>query len=243
MHRFGLVGKNIGYSFSRGYFSTKFEKLGLSDHRYENFDLNHIEEFPNILKQHPDLQGLNVTIPYKQAIIPYLDHLHPEAAAIGAVNTIAFSEGILIGYNTDVTGFRDSLRPLLRKEDKKALILGTGGASLAVAHALASLQCAFTYVSRNPGPDQLGYSDIDAAVLREFTILVQCTPLGTHPNVSACPPLPYELLEPRHLLYDLVYNPPMTRFLREGLERGARIKNGLEMLERQAEAAWGIWNA
>lgn len=243
IQRFGLVGKKIGYSFSRGYFGEKFEKLGLTDHRYENFDLDRIEAFPGLLHSHPDLKGLNVTIPYKQAIIPYLDSLHPEAKAIGAVNTIAFTDEKRIGYNTDVIGFRESLRPLLKEGDQEALILGTGGASLAVAHALQQLDIRFRYVSRTPGPGQLGYQEIDGEILEQVNLLVQCTPLGTHPNIEACPPLPYEFLGSHHLLFDLVYNPPLSRFLREGLQRGTRIKNGLEMLELQAEAAWKIWNS
>ena len=243
MPRFGLVGKDIGYSFSRGYFGEKFDKLGLRDHSYENFHLDSIDEFPALLRENPNLKGLNVTIPYKQAVIPFLDSLHPQAEAIGAVNTIAFEGGKKIGYNTDVIGFLESLRPLLTKEDRQALILGTGGASMAIAHALETLGISFRYVSRTPGQDQLGYADIGEDLLKDISILVQCTPLGTHPNTEACPPLPYELLDSRHLLYDLVYNPPLTRFLKEGLQRGARIKNGLEMLERQAEAAWGIWNS
>lgn len=242
--RFGLVGKNIAYSFSRGYFADKFEQLGLKDHSYENFDLPTIDGFAELLKENPDLKGLNVTIPYKQAVIPYLDSLHPEAEAIGAVNTIAFPGGKRIGYNTDVTGFRDSLRPLLTPGDRRALILGTGGASKAVSHALEGLGISFSYVSRSPATGQLGYKALDdPAILERVSVLVNCTPLGTHPNTDACPPIPYELLGARHLLYDLVYNPPLSRFLREGLQRGTRIKNGLEMLERQAEAAWGIWNS
>lgn len=243
MRRFGLIGKNIEYSFSRGYFAQKFKDLGLESHSYENFDLPSIAAFPELIKVNPNLAGLNVTIPYKQEIIPLLDDLHPEAEAIGAVNTIAFVDGRTMGYNTDIIGFRESLKPMLRPTDQAALVLGSGGASKAVCHVLASLGIAFEMVSRNPGPDQLSYQDLNTGVLGQYQILINCTPLGTHPQTEAAPDLRYEALESFHLLYDLVYNPPLTRFLKLGLEQGARIKNGREMLELQAEASWEIWNS
>lgn len=243
MRRFGLVGRNIGYSFSRGYFGEKFRELGLADHSYENFDLAGIAEFPALLEGNADLCGLNVTIPYKEAVIPYLDSLDPEARRIGAVNTICLGPEGTRGYNTDVIGFRESLRPLLLPADKQALILGTGGASKAVARALETLGIAFRYVSRNPQAGQLGYADLTPAVLSETTLLIQCTPLGTFPDIDRAPEIAYEALGPAHLLYDLIYNPPLTTFLKRGQERGARVKNGLEMLQIQAEHAWGLWNA
>lgn len=243
MHRYGLIGKDISYSFSPGYFGEKFRGLGLKDHTYQIFDLADISEFPALFEEFPDLRGLNVTIPYKQAVMPFLDHIAPEAARIGAVNTICLQGATTTGHNTDVTGFRESLRPLLQPSDREALILGTGGASRAVAHALEQLGIRFRYVSRNPGPGQLGYSDINAPVLQGVQVVINTTPLGTHPHTEAHPEIPYEALGPGHLLYDLIYNPEQTAFLSKGLARGSRIKNGLEMLEIQAEHAWKLWNA
>lgn len=243
MRRFGLVGRDISYSFSPGYFGAKFKELGLEDCTYEIFDLPEIEGFPDLLARVPDLQGLNVTIPYKEAILPYLDTLDPEAREIGAVNTIRLRGGRKEGFNTDVTGFRESLRPLLAAADKNALILGTGGASKAVAHGLGQLGIASRFVSRTPTGGQLAYTDLDPGLLRRHQILINCTPLGTFPRVDQAPPLPYEALNAGHLLYDLIYNPARTTFLKNGMQQGARIKNGLEMLQRQAEASWEIWNS
>jgi shikimate dehydrogenase len=243
MRRFGLIGKDISYSFSPGYFREKFNRLGLVDCSYEIFDLPDISHFPGLRDRHPDLEGLNVTIPYKEAVIPYLDRLEKQAREIGAVNTIRFAGNRLEGHNTDVVGFRESLRPLLGPADKAALILGTGGASKAVAYGLRQLDISFRFVSRKPKDGQLSYDDLDPELLRQHEILINCTPLGTYPDVGHSPPLPYEAIDSTHLLYDLIYNPPETTFLKQGLERGARIKNGLEMLRLQAEASWEIWNA
>ncbi|MBC2839197.1 shikimate dehydrogenase [Robiginitalea sp. SC105] len=243
MHRYGLIGRNISYSFSRGFFREKFQKLGLDDHSYENFDLDAIGDFPGLLRENPDLRGLNVTIPYKQAVMPYLGRIDPEAARIGAVNTICFRDGTTSGHNTDVTGFRESLRPLLRSGDHSALILGTGGASRAVAYALDQLGIGYRYVSRNPSGERLGYHQLDASILAGVQVIVNCTPLGTHPEIEKHPDLPYDALGPAHLLYDLIYNPERTEFLSRGLSRGTRIKNGLEMLQIQAEHAWKLWTA
>jgi shikimate dehydrogenase len=242
MRRFGLIGKNISYSFSPGYFREKFLRMGLADCRYDIFDLGEIGEFPALVSRYPDLEGLNVTIPYKEAVIPYLQELEPTAAAIGAVNTIRVTPGGLKGFNTDVVGFRDSLRPLLRESDSAALILGTGGASKAVAHALGELGIPLRFVSRDPGPGQLSYEALGAAMLREFPIIINCTPLGTYPAVSGAPAIPYAAITPAHLLYDLIYNPEQTKFLRRGAQQGARTKNGLEMLRLQAEASWELWS-
>lgn len=242
MRRFGLIGKNISYSFSPGYFREKFNQLGLEDCSYEIFDLPDISHFPHLVGQNPDLEGLNVTIPYKEAVIPYLDHLEKQAGEIGAVNTIRFAGNRLEGHNTDIIGFRESLRPLLRPADKAALILGTGGASKAVAYSLRQLDISFRFVSRNPKKGQLAYDEVTPELLRQQQILINCTPLGTYPDVCQSPPLPYEAIDSTHLLYDLIYNPPETSFLKQGLERGARIKNGLEMLRLQAEASWELWN-
>ncbi|MFM1877529.1 MAG: hypothetical protein RLZZ241_395 [Bacteroidota bacterium] len=240
-YRFGLLGKNIGYSFSRGYFSEKFDSLGLSRHSYENFDLEAIDKCSEIFEQ-DYLIGLNVTIPYKEAVIPFLQALDKEAQEIGAVNTICLTPNGTKGYNTDLIGFRESLRPLLKAHDKKALILGTGGASKAVAYALNQLDLSFTYVSRSLKLNQLTYNDLNSEILSEYSVIVQCSPVGTYPNIEEAPNLPYAAIGPNHLLYDLIYNPETTAFLRRGLERGARIKNGLEMLQIQAEAAWKLWN-
>ncbi|WP_445382663.1 shikimate dehydrogenase family protein [Robiginitalea sp. IMCC43444] len=243
MHRYGLIGKNISYSFSRAYFREKFEALGLKDHLYENFDLPDLAHFPLLLEKYPDLKGLNVTIPYKEQIIDYLDELDPAADAIGAVNTIAFGKGGLKGFNTDVIGFKESLKPLLTQMDREALILGTGGASKAVFHGLEALGLKATYVSRQPGRNQLTYPELTPENLSRYQLIVNCTPVGTHPHTEHAPELPYGGLKPTHLLYDLIYNPAETRFLLEGKRKGCRIKNGLEMLQIQAEEAWKIWNS
>ncbi|MET1259956.1 shikimate dehydrogenase [Flagellimonas sp. DF-77] len=238
---FGLIGKNIGYSFSRNYFSEKFEREGLSGFRYENFDLPDLSEV-NALLQRPDLGGLNVTIPYKQEIIPYLDAVDETAASIGAVNTIRLVEGKTMGFNTDCIGFRRSLEPLLVAGDRRALILGTGGASKAIAFVLEELGIGTRFVSRSPVAGQLSYEDLDTQTMESHQLIINCTPLGTYPDIEAKPKLPYQALSKMHLLYDLIYNPERTAFLQHGQGYGARIKNGLEMLELQAEAAWEIWN-
>ena len=243
MRRYGLVGKRISYSFSPGYFRGKFEELGLSDCTYQLFDLPDIEDFPLLIRKYPDLRGLNVTIPYKQAVIPFLDRLEGEAKHIGAVNTIRISGSECIGYNTDVTGFRESLAPLLRDNDRRALILGTGGASRAVARGLEQLQIEYRYVSRQAGGAFLSYSELDKSMLGDYQLLINATPLGTFPNIGDAPDIPYEGIGSSHLLFDLIYNPPQTTFLKRGSERGARTLNGMEMLRLQAEASWEIWNS
>ena len=240
--RFGLVGRNISYSFSKGYFKEKFKKLNLPNHSYENFDLSDISEFKNLV-EHNHLSGLNVTIPYKEAVIPYLNGLSKTAQQIGAVNTIAFTSDGLVGHNTDAYGFEHSLRPLLLPHHKKALILGTGGASKAVAFALKKLGLETTYVSRTEQENILTYQALESDILTAYTVIVNCTPLGTHPNIDEKPDFPYGLLTENHLLYDLIYNPEKTSFLKEGEKQGATIKNGLEMLRLQAEKAWEIWTS
>ncbi|MBC6997886.1 shikimate dehydrogenase [Cytophaga sp. FL35] len=240
-HRFGLVGKNISYSFSRGYFKDKFEKLGLSGHSYENFDLQAANEFQSLLKNNMDLKGLNVTIPYKQNVIPYLKELTPQAKEIGAVNTIQFSKNGLIGHNTDAYGFENSIKPFLQPQHTKALILGTGGASKAVAFVLDQLQIERKYVSRKRDVGKLSYDDLDIEVIKKYTVIINCTPLGTFPDVEAKPNIPYKGITQNHLLFDLIYNPSETAFLKEGKKRGAQICNGLRMLELQADRAWEIW--
>lgn len=241
MKRFGLLGRNISYSFSQGYFTQKFKDLGLTDHSYENFDIQKIEEFKNILSQN-NLKGLNVTIPYKQEVIPYLDELDPKAEKIGAVNTIQITTKGLKGFNTDAYGFRKSLEPFLKPHHTKALILGTGGASKAVHFVLNELGIANTYVSRNKKEGQYTYGELDKTIIQENTLIINCTPLGTFPNIEDKPSLPYQYIGPKHLLYDLIYNPDKTSFLAMGEANGAAICNGITMLEQQAEKAWEIWN-
>tara|TARA_B100000949_G_scaffold177633_1_gene158442 strand:- start:13944 stop:14675 length:732 start_codon:yes stop_codon:yes gene_type:complete len=241
MNRFGLLGRNISYSFSQGYFTEKFKGLGLKDHSYENFDIQNMDGFKNVLAQ-DNLKGLNVTIPYKQDIIPFLDELDEKAAKIGAVNTIQFSEKGLKGFNTDAYGFQKSLEPFLKPHHKNALILGTGGASKAVRFVLDELGIANTYVSRSKKEGQYTYNELDQSILEKNTLIINCTPLGTYPNIEDKPALPYQYIGPDHLLYDLIYNPEKTSFLAMGEANGATICNGLKMLEQQAEKAWEIWN-
>lgn len=244
-HLFALVGKNISYSFSRGYFTEKFLKLGLRKHEYVNFDIQKIEEFTKKIKEHKnDIKGMNVTIPYKLEIFDFLDKIDKKARKIGAVNTVRITKkGKFIGYNTDVYGFKKSLTPLLKKHHEKALILGTGGASKAVAYVLDKLNIEYKFVSRTPkGKDTITYADVSEKVMMSHLLLINCTPLGTHPNIENCPSIPYEFVSEKHMLYDLIYNPSETTFLQKGKEKGATIKNGLEMLEQQAEKAWKIWN-
>ena len=240
-HIFGLIGKNISYSFSRGYFSKKFDALGLGDYTYENFDIQDSSELKTVLSK-PEINGLNVTIPYKEAIIPYLDELNEEAKSIGAVNTIKFSKTGTVGYNTDAYGFEKSIVPLLKSHHKNAMILGTGGASKAIVYVLDQLGISHQYVSRNPTKNQLNYSDLERTRFKEFQLIINCTPLGTFPNIEDKPSIPYDYINSSYLLYDLVYNPLETAFLKEGKQKGATIQNVLSMLEHQAEKAWEIWN-
>ena len=240
-HKYGLIGKNISYSFSRGYFTAFFKEKGLSSYTYENFDLPRIELLPALLKANPAIEGLSVTIPYKEAIIPFLDRLEGEARVIGAVNTIKLTNTGLIGYNTDAYGFQRSLEPYLKKWHTKALILGTGGASKAIAFVLNSLGIPLQFVSRNAKRNQLGYADLNQEIMRAHPIIINCSPVGTFPAIDEKPAIPYEFITADHLLYDLVYNPEKTAFLKEGESRGAAICNGLPMLQYQAEKAWSIW--
>ena len=242
---FGLLGKNISYSFSKTYFSKKFMNLQLTDHKYVNFDIENIEDFLEIVSKYKkSLKGCNVTIPYKESIFNYLDEIDRTASEIGAVNTIKFSsDGKLVGYNTDVVGFEKSLVPLLKSHHTKALILGTGGASKAVAYVLKKIDIDYFKVSRNPKDNlALAYADISNQLLNEYSLIINCSPLGTYPNINEKPMIPYQFLTSKHLLYDLIYNPVETAFLIEGKKRGTQVKNGLEMLELQAEESWRIWN-
>lgn len=237
------MGRNISYSFSVGHFKKKFEKAGLKNYTYRNFDISTIEELPYIIKNTKGLKGLNVTIPYKEEILPLLDKLSKNARIIGAVNTITVSKnGKLKGYNTDYFGFKKSLKALLEDHHKKALILGTGGAAKAVAFALRKMKIEYDFVSRTGNDEVFSYADLDKDVFSEYHIIINTSPVGTFPNVDECPPLDYTLFTDKHIAYDLVYNPDETRFLREAKENGAVTINGYKMLVYQAERAWKIWN-
>lgn len=240
---FGLIGKNINYSFSKKYFTAKFEKEELIGYSYENFDLQTISQFPKIIRENSNLKGLNVTIPYKEKIIPYLDKLNEKATKIGAVNCIKITKkGKLKGYNTDYYGFKKSLEPLLQPHHQKALILGTGGASKAVVFALEELGILYTFVSRSKKEDSLDYKYINATTFDNYQLIINCTPLGTHPNIEEFPPIPYDFFTEDHIAFDLIYNPEETEFLKRAKAKNAVTKNGYEMLVLQAEKGWKIWN-
>ncbi len=237
---FGLIGKTLSYSFSEDYFRKKFSAEEI-DGTYSNFELEQIEDFSELPLT--DLSGLNVTIPYKELIMPMLDEIDPEAAAIGAVNTIKFVDGQLVGYNTDAPGFRNSIRPYLKSWHQKALILGTGGASRAIAHVLKKMGIEYRFVSRTPDGDlQIGYEELNENALRFFPFIINTTPLGTYPDVNQRPDIPYQFLSKNNFLYDVVYNPEESTFLKLGREQGAQTMNGMRMLENQAELSWKIWN-
>ncbi len=243
MSKFGLIGKNIGYSFSKNFFSEKFENENLF-HSYENFDIPSIELFPKIISENPNLKGLNVTIPYKEEVIKFLNSLDETAQKIGAVNTIKISEtGKLTGFNTDFYGFQKSLENFLPLKKKTALILGTGGASKAIAYALENLDFEFKFVSRTENSNTINYESLNKSIIENHLLIVNCTPLGTFPNIHEYPAIPYGFLTENHLLFDLIYNPAETEFLKQGKTNGAKTANGLRMLELQAEKAWEIWNS
>lgn len=240
---FGLIGKNIEYSFSKKYFTEKFSKELFTDFEYQNFDIESIDLFPQVLKNNPNLKGLNVTIPYKEAIIPYLDSISKRATAIGAVNVIRFMpDGSLKGYNSDYYGFKKSIEPLLQPHHKRALILGTGGSAKAIAYALEELDILYTFVSREPKEHSIDYNRINITTFENYQIIINCTPVGTFPNTKEFPPIPYEYFTENHIAFDLIYNPEETQFLKKAKKKGAITKNGLDMLVFQAEKAWNIWN-
>ena len=241
MTKFGLIGFPLGHSFSRGFFTEKFAREGI-DAEYVNFEIPDASMLLDVIRDNPELRGLNVTLPHKQAVIPLLDELSDEAREIGAVNVIRIRDGKLKGFNSDIIGFTDSIRPLLQPHHKKALVLGTGGASKAICVGLNRLGIEWTYVSRSPREGMLTYEDITAETLQQYTVIVNCTPVGMFPKVDAAPAIPYELLTPQHLLFDCVYNPEDTLFMQKGRAQGATVKNGLEMLHLQAEASWKFWN-
>ena len=243
MKVYGLIGKNIGYSFSKKYFTERFANTNAADCIYENFDLASIDDFSAVIQSHSDLAGLNVTIPYKEAVMPHLHLLSKKAMAIGAVNVIRFKKnGVLKGYNSDYFGFKKALKPLLQDHHKKALILGTGGSSKAVAFALEELGIISASVSRDAEKSSLTYERLNATTFDNFQIVVNCTPLGTSPNVAEFPPIPYQFFTAKHLAFDLIYNPKETQFLKRAKKHGAITKNGQDMLVFQAEKAWEIWN-
>jgi shikimate dehydrogenase len=256
LQSFGLIGYPLSHSFSKKYFTEKFEKEQLTDLTYHLFPIETIDELPELLKKNPDLKGLNVTIPYKESVIPFLDELHETAKEIGAVNCIKIIQDEskpdgkkLIGYNTDAFGFRQSIKPFLETQHERALILGTGGASKAVHYILKSIGIDCYFVTRQKIIDnqlvtknEFSYEELNEYVIAAFKLIVNTTPVGTYPNVTDAPAIPYEFITPNHLLYDLVYNPPETEFLKKGKKMGAATVNGLSMLHQQAEEAWRIWN-
>jgi shikimate dehydrogenase len=244
MKEYGLIGFPLSHSFSQKYFTQKFAAAGITDCSYELFELSNIDQLPSLIQSRSNLIGLNVTIPYKQAVIPFLDELEPVAARIGAVNVIKLERGRLVGFNSDYQGFLQSLQHFYPDHTPaQALVLGTGGASKAVMAALDYLHIPYKMVSRTPDTGQLSYEQITPVLLSTSPLIINTTPLGTYPNVDSCPPILYEVLTEQHFLYDLVYNPAETIFLKRGKEAGAKIKNGYEMLCLQAEVAWQIWNS
>lgn len=244
MRLFGLIGYPLSHSFSKRYFTEKFAREGITDARYELFPIPNIEALPGLLAEHQDLVGLNVTIPYKQAVLPYMHQLDPGAAAVGAVNTIKVQGEQLLGFNSDVYGFEQSLQRAMKGIEQRpeaALVLGTGGAAKAVAYVLDRLGLPFQYVSRMAGPNQLSYAQIDHDVLATHQLIINTTPLGMSPNVDTFPPIPYQFATGQHLFFDLVYNPEETAFLRMAASYGAATENGLDMLYGQAERSWQFW--
>jgi len=246
IRKFGLIGFPLTHSFSRKFFTEKFSDEGI-EAEYLNFEIEDISQLPHLIASNPDLAGINVTIPYKEQVMKFLDFTDEAASKIKAVNTIRIHRSAhqtsLLGYNTDIPGFQESIRPMLQKYHQKALVLGTGGASKAVVKAFENLHIETILVSRNPEEKgELSYSDLDEDVMSSYKIIVNTTPIGTYPNIEGCPAIPFELITSKHLLFDLVYNPEVTEFLKQGKLRGAVTKNGLEMLHLQALASWEIWN-
>lgn len=245
MKLFGLIGYPLGHSFSKQYFTEKFEKEGIVDCTFEAFPIASIDEFPVLLKNNPALKGLSVTIPYKEQVLQFVDELSEEVKAIGATNSIKIVDGKLTAYNTDIVGFERSFVKLLQPYHKKALVLGTGGASKAVQYVLDKLGIVFLVVTRNKEgkPDHITYNEIDEALMKEYLVIINCSPVGMYPNDAIVPAIPYDLIAADHYLYDLVYKPAETLFLKNGKEKGAAAENGYEMLLLQAEESWRIWNS
>lgn len=241
MDKYGIIGNPLGHSFSKGFFTEKFAREGI-DAEYLNFQIPEIGKLTEVLQENPELRGINVTLPYKTEVIPFLDELSNEAREIGAVNVVQIRNGHLKGFNSDIIGFTRSIQPLLKPHHRKALILGTGGASRAIRVGLTRLGLEWKYVSRTPREGMITYEDITAKTLREYEVIVNCSPVGMFPKVDECPAIPYEFLTQDNLLYDLVYNPENTLFMKKGALQGAVVKNGLEMLHLQAIASWEFWN-
>ena len=241
MDKYGIIGFPLGHSFSRGFFTEKFAREGI-DAQYLNFEIPDAGMLPDVLRDNPELRGLNVTLPHKQAVIPLLDELSDEAREIGAVNVIRVRDGRLKGFNSDIIGFTESIKPLLQPHHKQALVLGTGGASKAICVGLKRLGLEWKYVSRTPREGMITYEDITAETLQDYTVIVNCSPVGMFPKIDQAPVIPYEYLTPKHLLFDCVYNPKDTLFMQKGRAQGATVKNGLEMLHLQAIASWRFWN-
>ncbi len=246
MDKYGLIGYPLGHSFSISYFNQKFQDEGI-DAVYENYEIPSIDALPEVLSLNPELKGLNVTIPYKEKVLPFLDSISPEARAIGAVNVIRVrhkgNKTELKGYNSDVIGFTKSMEPMLDKKwHKKALILGTGGASKAIDYGLRNLGLETVFVSRYERPGTIQYQSITPEVIKEYNVIINCTPIGMYPKTEVCPDLPYEAMDSHTILYDLIYNPDETLFMKRGAEYGANVKNGLEMLLLQAFSSWEFWH-
>lgn len=246
MKKYGLIGYPLGHSFSMGYFNEKFKNEAINA-VYENFEIPNIQDITTVIGSNPDLAGFNVTIPYKEKVMDYLDYIAPEAAEIGAVNVVKVTHNgeraVLKGFNSDVVGFVNSIKPLLRPLHKKALVLGTGGASKAVEYGLRKLGLKTIKVSRTEKDNTITYGQVTPELLSEYKVIVNCTPCGMAPHFDECPNLPYNSIDDSFLLYDLIYNPEETLFLRKGKEKDATVKNGLEMLLLQAEEGWDIWNS
>lgn len=243
MRLYGLIGYPLGHSFSAGYFTKKFTDSLIADCEYRNFPMDSIQGVKSMLENNPDMQGFNITLPYKEQVIRYLDDISDEARAIGAVNCVRIDGGKLTGYNTDAYGFRNSLLQLIGSERPKALVLGTGGASKAVRYVLTQLGIKHLSVSRTRSESAVCYEDVGEEMLSEYRLIVNTTPLGMYPKVDTFPPLPYGAMSEGYFLFDLTYNPPVTRFMAQGMEQGAKAKNGYDMLVLQAECSWSIWSA
>ncbi len=243
MRQFGLIGYPLSHSFSKKYFTEKFSEEGINNCNYELYPISSIDQFPQLLKDVAALEGINVTIPYKEEVLPYLHHQSAAVQEIGACNCIKIKDGELIGYNTDVLGFRQSIEPFLQPHHQQALVLGTGGAAKAVVWVLKQLGIGYKYVSRKNGDGMFRYDDLDETVMQQYQLVINTTPLGMQPNTHDKPSLPYQYITNHHLCYDLVYNPAKTAFLQLAEERGAAIKNGADMLLIQAEESWKIWNS
>jgi shikimate dehydrogenase len=243
VRQFGLIGFPLSHSFSKGYFANYFSTENITDAQYENYPIETIDAFLDLWKNNPNLKGLNVTIPYKKAVIPFLQNPSTVVETIQACNCIRLYEGALYGYNTDVIGFEQSLLPFLKPHHQKALIFGTGGAAAAVEWVLQKLGIAYQLVSRKPAPGVLSYDSLDAGIIAANTLLINTSPVGMYPQIEEAPSLPYEAITSKHHLYDLIYNPAETKFLALGARHGATIQNGLEMLHIQANASWDLWNS